>query len=101
MPGAHDAIGAAIEEIDRLRRLLKKGQSKQVQSADDKDVVRATCLAWFNTHRPEVRHVLGDDLLQRADEAYKTILAAADRATARSTYDAWLKDLRNLLSDLR
>jgi hypothetical protein len=85
MPGAHDAIGNAMGEIDRVRRLLKKGHSKQVQSQDDKDVIRATCLAWFNNHRSEVRQVIGDDLLARADGSYKTILGAADRATARST----------------
>lgn len=101
MPGAIDAIGDAIDEIDRLRRLLKRGRSRQVQSADERTVIQATCLAWFNNHRPEVRQVVGDDLLEGADRSYKTILGAADRATARSRYDAWLKQLRSLLSELR
>lgn len=101
MPGANDSIGDAMREIDRLRRLLKRGRSRQVQSADDKDVIRATCLTWFNNHRPEVRHVVGDDLLEGVDRLYKTILGAADRATARGTYDACLKEVRTLLSELR
>lgn len=101
MPGAHDAIDAAIDEIDRLRRLLKRGRSPQVRSTDEKDVIRATCLTWFNNHRSELRQIVGDDLLQGADAAYKGILAAADRATARRTYDESLKGLRKLVSDLR
>lgn len=101
MPDAHDKIGSAIDEIDRLRRLLKRGQSKQVQAVDEKDVVRGTCLAWFNNHRPVVQQVVGDDLLSNVDKSYQSILGAADRSTARSTYDTSLKHLRSLLSDLR
>jgi hypothetical protein len=101
MPTAHAAIDAAIREIDRLRRLLKRGRSPQVRSADERDVIRATCLTWFNNHRSDLRQVVGDDLLQDADASYKGILGAADRATARSTYDESLKGLRKLISDLR
>jgi len=101
MPSAHDAVDGAIREIDRLRRVLKRGQSPQVRSTDEKDVIRATCLTWFNNHRSELRQVVGDDLLHGVDAPYKTILGAADRATARSTYDAWLKDLRKRISELR
>jgi hypothetical protein len=101
MPSAHEAIDAAIGEIDRIRRLLKRGGSPQVRSTDERDVIRATCLAWFNNHRPDLRQVIGEDLLQTTDSSYKGILAAADRATARRTYDEWLKGLRRLVSDLR
>ncbi len=101
MPGANDAVDVAIDEIDRVRRLLKRGQSAQVWSTDEKDVIRATCLTWFNNHRSELRQIVGDDLLQPADAAYKGILAAADRATARRTYDEALKGLRKVVSDLR
>lgn len=101
MPSANDAIADAICEIDRLRRLLRRGQSRQVQSADHKDVIRATCITWFNNHRPEVQEVVGDDLLGGADKLYKMILGSADRATARNTYDGLLKELRSLLSELR
>lgn len=101
MPNAHDAVDEAIREVDRLRRLLKRGRSRQVQSVDDKDVIRATCLAWFNNHRSGLQQAVGDDLLERPDKLYKAILGAADRATARSTYDGWLKELRNSLSELR
>src|SRR5712692_9553933 len=76
MPGANDAVDVAIDEIDRVRRLLKRGQSAQVWSTDEKDVIRATCLTWFNNHRSELRQIVGDDLLQPADAAYKGILAA-------------------------
>jgi len=64
-------------------------------------VIRATCLAWFNNHRAELRQIVGDDLLQEVDRSYKNLLSAADRATARSTYDASLKELRRRVSDLR
>jgi len=101
MPNAHGAIDAAIGEIDRLRRLLKRVRSPQVRSADERAVVRATCITWFNNHRPELRQVVGDDLLQAVDASYKGILAAADRATARHTYDESLKSLRKLVSALR
>lgn len=101
MSGTNDAVDAAIKEIDRLRRILKRGQSPQVRSTDEKDAIRGTCLSWFNNHRQELQQVIGDDLLRGADAAYKEILSGADRATARNTYDAWLKDLRNQVSELR
>lgn len=101
MEAAHGAIDSAIAEIDRLRRLLRRGGSPQVRSADELGVVRGTCLAWFNSHRPAIRQVVGDDLLQSVDELYKSVLAAADRAAARSTYDRSLKALRTSVSDLR
>jgi hypothetical protein len=101
MPSANDAIDSAISEIDHLRRLLKRGRSPQVRSIDERDVIRATCLTWFNNHRSGLQQVVGDDLLQGADASYKGILGAADRATARSTYDESLKGLRTLISDLR
>jgi hypothetical protein len=72
-----------------------------VQSLDEKDIIRATCLAWFNNHRPELRESVDEELLERADTSYKTILGAADRATARNVYNGWLKELRNSISQLR
>jgi hypothetical protein len=94
-----DTASAALGDVDRLRNALKKKQSLQVSSKDECDLVKATALTWFNTHRK----VLDFDIAEAkaADDIFRKLLAAGDRRTSRAVYFASLKELRALLISLR
>lgn len=101
MSHAHNAVDKAIEEIDRLRRFLKKSQTLQVRSSEEKDVVKANCLTWFNNRRPRIAECATNSQLIEADNLYKKLLSAIDRATSRTRYLLLLKNLRIEISSFR
>jgi len=101
MVNAHDAVDAAIDEIDRLRKVLKRRQSLQVWSAEEKSLVKATALSWFNSHRKQAQTGVDSDLLGTSDTYYKALLSAADRASSRAKYDTLLKSILKELVDVR
>jgi hypothetical protein len=101
MSEAHSAVDAAINDVDRLRRVLKRSKTSQVRSSEEKSLVKANCLAWFNNHRNVVRTAVDDDLLHDADTLYKKLLSASDRAGSRARYEQTLKDVRAQLSEIR
>lgn len=101
MSDAHSAIDLSITDLDRLRRTLKKSRTRQVRSAEERALIQAVCLAWFNSHRVSLRKSLAEDLLADADALYKELLRALDRATSREKYDAMIKQLRTALSASR
>jgi hypothetical protein len=94
---AHDALEAAIADVERLRRTLRRSSSPQVRSADEQALAKATALAWFNNHRAPVAQRLSQDDLAETDEEYKALLNATSRAAARTTYDANLGRIRTHL----
>lgn len=101
MNQAHNTIDSAMTEIDRLRKILKQRKTKQVYGAEERSLIKATSLAWFNNHRSTVASVVSDDSIKSVDDLYKEILLASDRASVRLTYDGLLKSARNELSKIR
>lgn len=101
MPLPFDTIDAALGELDRLRKLLKRAGSTQVRSIDERSIAKATALAWFNKHRPDLSGLSSAGPYNDADAHYHQLLEASDRSCARTTYDALLKALRSSLIALR
>jgi len=52
--GGQVIIESAIAEADSLRKVLKRRSSERVNSADEKQIARATALAWFNNNRADL-----------------------------------------------
>ncbi len=101
MPTASDAIDAALGELDRLRKVLRKNPTAQVRSADERKLVKATAMAWFNKHRPDLDvHSSAEPYLE-ADSLYRELLTASDRSCTRATYNTLLGQLRTTLIALR
>jgi hypothetical protein len=98
---AHDSVDKAVTEVDRLRRVLKRNRTAQVWSTDEKHLIKATALAWFNNHHVELTKTLPGDILLEIDQDYKKLISATDRATSRARYDSLLKSLRRGLVELR
>lgn len=94
-----DMASAALDDIDRLRNALKRKHSVQVSSKDERDLVKATALTWFNTHRKNLDAGMGE--AKAVDNVFRQMLAAGDRQTSRTVYFGLLKQLRPLLISLR
>jgi hypothetical protein len=92
-----EAIDAAIQEVSTSRSLISKIKRKQISGVDAISSLKATALAWFNTHRPAV---IANDLnidLDAVDQHYKTILNSTEKRAARTTYLAALHNAKAAL----
>lgn len=101
MAGANEAIEAAVSDAERLRRTLKRKNTLQVRSIDEKALIKATALAWFNNYRQAISSTVDGELLYEVDSLYKDLLSGSARSCMRSTYDTSLKALCKELSDIR
>jgi hypothetical protein len=101
MVATPDTATTALAEVERLRSTLKKKRTKQVYAQDERSLAKATAMAWFRNHRPVLPLALPAGSLTAVDALYRDILDASDRGTARTTYRARLKHLRNALMTLR
>jgi hypothetical protein len=100
MNSADEAIFAAIREADVLRTRTKKGHGVQVRGSE-RDIVRATALAWFNNHRKQLANILGDSDLAAVDALYKRVMEASHKNASRAKYVSELKQIKALLVRLR
>lgn len=102
MATATAAVEAAINDVERLRRVLKKTKSKQVRSSDELTLSKATASAWFENHRKSVgAGVAASADLAAVDSAYREIFETSHKHGARSKYLAVLSSLRRALVELR
>jgi hypothetical protein len=98
---AQNAIDSAIQEAEKLRSLLRKGKSKQVSADDDRRVVKATALAWFNNHRSPIVAALTENPLLETDQAYQSLLKASEKATLRTRLLEFLKKIKRTLGKMQ
>ncbi|MDH5573269.1 MAG: hypothetical protein OEY89_16020 [Gammaproteobacteria bacterium] len=101
MNEAHTSVDSAIKESETLRRLLKRKTTRQVTSSEERDLIKATSLAWFNNHYLTVDSLLGAYELIEINELYKELLSCSDRSTSRTKYDELLKIIKKTLAKIR
>ena len=58
-------------------KILKRQTSKQVQSDDERQIVKGIALAWFKKHRPTLVSLLGEDQVGDIDEIYRGLIDAS------------------------
>lgn len=95
------AIDAALSDVDRLLKILKKERQAQVRSSDERALAKATAQTWFKNHRPIVASLLPREEIASIDIDYKMIFEASERAGSRTKYVSTLKALRDNLIKLR
>lgn len=100
MNEADEAIYQAIKEAERIRSVIRKKKAPQVRGSE-RDVVRATALTWFQSHRPKLVAVFSEPDLQPVDEMYKTVVEASHKSASRSGYVDTFKDIGDSLVHLR
>jgi hypothetical protein len=100
MNDADEAIYQAIRDAERIRVATRKKPSAQVRGSE-RDVIRATALTWFQSHRPMVAAIFSQAELQPVDEMYQRIVQASHKDAARAGYVTTLKDIYDSLVQLR
>jgi len=96
-----EALDEVISSVDRLRTTLGRKKTKQVTMSEEKTIIRATCLAWFNNHRPLLSGLAGETLFQSVDRIFQDFLESSERATSRARYKDALKILKSDVVRLR
>jgi hypothetical protein len=97
---AHDEIEAMVGDLERLRKHVSKGQSQQVKSAADIDVIKAVVQTWLRNRRPAINAALGD-ILQPIDAVFSEILEATQHATLRTRYKEKIRMAKLLLGKIQ
>jgi hypothetical protein len=98
---AHEAIQATLTEVERLRKIVARGTSKQVYSASELDLIKANVHTWLHMRRRILVAAVSEQSLKETDSVYRDILAATNRKTSRSRYVDLLKALKRSLSTLQ
>ena len=99
---SHDAeIDAALAEIARAQKLVKKGKTAQLRGLEDRDFLKATALGWFRTRRHIMALAVPSDLLEAIDNPFKVVLDSSERAASRNTYLAALREAKTALQAAR
>lgn len=101
MTDGQRTIESAVAEAKNLSKVLGRQGSIQVKSDEEKQIVKATALAWFNNHRPIIITLLGDDQIKDIDALYRDLISAAGRATVRLKYLTSLKLINTRLGTLQ
>jgi hypothetical protein len=97
----HAHIDDAINAVARARKVIGNGDSKQVQSAEERDHMKTVAQVWFRKIRPVVADAAEAATLGAVDSPLKKILDSTAKAAARSTYESCLKTGRKALLKLR
>jgi hypothetical protein len=98
---AHEAVHATIAEIERLRKVLARGTSKQVYSASELDLIKANVHTWLHARRSIVVTSVGESSVKEPDAIYRDLLAATNRGTSRLRYLDLLRALKLSFSNLQ
>jgi hypothetical protein len=101
LASAVDVVEDALREIDAARKRVTSGNSKQITRADAIDYLKSVGFAWFKSHRPELIAKAPATELSAVDGHVERVLMATEKASARTTYVAALKDAKAALIALR
>lgn len=96
-----DTIDKSSSEIERLQKLFKKSSTRQVSSRDEKDILKAVAITWFQTHRPAVINSVNENLIQHIDISFQELLSIADKSPLRQKCFSLFKQVKSDLLKLR
>jgi len=102
MIDAVSALNSAIQDADRLTKILKKDQRQvQVRSSDERALAKASAQTWFKNYRPAVTSLVLESDVTPIDIEYRSILESSERAGSRAKYLSTIKILRQKIIRLR
>jgi len=96
-----DVIELALTDVDRARKKVARGHSRQITQTDDIDYFKSVGYSWFRTHRPALVNHLAISAVGLVDTPLQRVLDATSKASARTTYLAALIDAKDALTSLR
>jgi len=101
MKNLSDIFDETLSDVERARKRLGKGRSKQVTRLDDVDYLKSVSYAWFNSYRKVVLPDVSESSLKKVDDAYRQVLNSTAKNAARATYVTALKRAKSALTALR
>jgi hypothetical protein len=101
MPTVYESIDATIDEATAARKRVGKVKSKQVRGVDEIATLKATAQTWFHMHRPVVIAGAPNANLAVVDACFTTVLDAAGKYAAKTTYLNALNDAKAALTAVR
>lgn len=101
MPSALEAIDAALSGVARQAQSLRRGETRQVKTSDERDALKALAYSWLQSFRNDALTVFADDELVDIDRTFRNVLDSSARYSARTTFLDQLKTARDGLIDLR
>ena len=93
------SIDEAITQIETLIKVIKKSKSIQISNADERSIIKATAMSWFQNVRPKLN--ITEIQLLEIDNSYKILLEASDKNVRRSKCLSEIKNLRAKIIKLR
>ncbi len=96
-----ETIDKAVLEIDKLQKLFKKSKSKQVQTKDEREILKAVSLTWFHRHRIAILKYVQEVQISHIDSEYQEQLSIADKSPARQKCATLFKQIKSNLLALR
>jgi len=96
-----DTVDKALKEVESARKSVAGGKSKQITQSDILDYLKSVGYAWFKSHRAVLQGRVPATELDAVDGHFDRVLIATDKASARTTYVAALKDAKAALISLR
>jgi hypothetical protein len=96
-----DTIQKSSLEIEKLQKLFKKSTSRQVKSRDEKDILKAVAITWFETHRPIIISSINENSINHIDGSFRELLSSADKSPSRQKCILLFKQIRSELVELR
>ncbi len=100
MSKSNDTIEAAILELEVLKKNLKKRETRQISSFEERSLLKATAGTWFSKHKINLS-IISTDLLNPIESIYDAFLKSSDKNPLRQKILVQLKELRKSLIDLR
>lgn len=95
-------IDEALRSIEQLRRTLVKRKSQaQVRTNEERALIKATCLAWFNSQLPSLSLPSTDPIVAKIGASISAMLEGSERGTSRASYLASISDAKATLVALR
>ncbi|MDR3519883.1 MAG: hypothetical protein P4L63_03295 [Candidatus Pacebacteria bacterium] len=95
-----EVLQRATEEVNRLCKLLKKSKPIQVKSKEEQQIIKATALAWFNNHRPNL-NIQDSPHTKEVEFGYTQLFEYTSHAVSREKYQSVLKKLKLSLISLQ
>jgi hypothetical protein len=89
----YEALEQTLSAIDRLGKALRRTQGRLVRSQDERSLVKATALTWFQTLKPALPAFDSTSI----DASFTRLLEFSEREIVRQRYTDELKHLKALL----
>lgn len=95
-------IDKAITELESLKKILNKKKTDQVNSIDEKDLIKATSYSWVKLYQPKFSVFLNDSVdVSKIHDSYCRLLDFSDKRIKRVVYKNIINQLKNDLINLR